>query len=155
SSVKSAEHHFLDEAARQWLGARDLAQRGEFAQAQKKADRTGELLKERPPALERFRLELLEQRPKCQELLVQLHDGWAARRWPDVLRAAEQVLAIAPQHPLAQKARSRAYNALETPAQSPARAMEKDQSERFVLWVDGAGGYLVCLDSRVKIGQAA
>jgi hypothetical protein len=97
----------------------------------------------------------VELRPKCQALLVQLHDGWAARRWPEVLRAAEQVLAIAPQHPLAQKARSRAWNALESPAQSPARAMEKEQSERFVLWVDGAGGYLVCLDSRVKIGQAA
>jgi tetratricopeptide (TPR) repeat protein len=155
AGVKVADYHFIEEACRQWLGARDLAQKGEFAQAIKKADRAGELLNQRPPALEHFRGELVELRPKCQALLVQLHDGWAARRWPEVLRAAEQVLAIAPQHPLAQKARSRAYNALESPAQSPARAMEKEQSERFVLWVDGAGGYLVCLDSRVKIGQAA
>src|ERR1043166_9532222 len=37
-----------------------------------------------------------------------------------------------------------------TPGQAPAAELPR----RFWLWIDGIGGYLVCLGSRITIGQA-
>ena len=36
----------------------------------------------------------------------------------------------------------------------PANPMSKSLPERFVLWVDGVGGYLVCLSDEITLGQA-
>jgi hypothetical protein len=40
------------------------------------------------------------------------------------------------------------------PARVLARASESGPRGRFLLWVDGVGGYLVCLDDRVVLGRA-
>ena len=37
---------------------------------------------------------------------------------------------------------------------APGQNSEEEPVRRFWLWVDGVGGYLVCLDSRITIGQA-
>jgi hypothetical protein len=37
----------------------------------------------------------------------------------------------------------------------PSAVAEALPSRRFLLWIDGAGGYLVCLGSRITLGQAA
>jgi hypothetical protein len=80
---------------------------------------------------------------------------------------AEQVLARAPQHAEARKARARAWKAIEpiTVAMRPPGTDGNVQVEtngpaidgsptRFLLWIDGVGGYLVCLGARLTLGQA-
>src|SRR5262249_36863411 len=37
---------------------------------------------------------------------------------------------------------------------SAAEPMNESEKQRFFLWIDGVGGYLVCLGSRVTVGQA-
>src|SRR5262249_47027345 len=96
-------------------------------------------------------------------LLVQLHEAAEQRQWRDVVRLAEQVVALAPQHLEARKARAQAWRAID-PQTIPTTPRPVEQCElepadrikggRFLLWIDGVGGYLVCLGTRVTIGQA-
>src|SRR5207253_11277807 len=81
----------------------------------------------------------------------------------EVIRLSEQVLAIAPQHLEARKARARAWRVLEpqTVASTPRVAEPAEEAaarpalgQRFLLWIDGVGGFLVCLANRVTLGQA-
>jgi tetratricopeptide (TPR) repeat protein len=153
----------LDEAARSWQLARDLGARGEFAQALQAADRARQLLAAHPAgALDRFRAELELRQQTFASLLVQLHEAVDQARWRDVVEVAEKVLAAAPQHEEARKARTRAWKAIQpvtVALQSPvvAAAPLPDAPaapQRFLLWIDGVGGYLVCLGSRVTLGQA-
>ena len=83
-----------------------------------------------------------------------------------MLEVTEQVLAVAPQHVEARRARARAWQAIE-PATVAARprpnetvletppSANGDAPQRFFLWVDGVGGYLVCLGAHVTLGQAS
>ncbi len=112
--------------------------------------------------LEEYRKELEQRRQKFGDLLVRLHEAADARRGAEVIQAAEQVLAVAPQHAEARKARGHAWKAVEPvtvalsetappPEPSPAPPSAPD---RFLLWIDGVGGYLVCMGTRVNFGQA-
>jgi hypothetical protein len=150
-----AEAQLLEEMAKGWTQARDYAIRGEIGRALELAERMRHLVTRPPPALERFRKELEHRRPMVTTLVVQLHEAWAQERWADVVRFAEQVLAVAPQHAEAQKARARAWKAIEPARAAGERAMDQDPKDRFLLWIDGAGGYLVCLSPKVTLGQAA
>jgi len=80
------------------------------------------------------------------------------------LTLSDKVLAAAPDHKEARRLRSLAWRNAEpsnvtllTPNGSVAKsapvAVEKP-SPRFVLWIDGVGGFLVCLATRVTLGQA-
>ena len=77
------------------------------------------------------------------------------------MERAEEVLAAAPHHAEGRRARARAWQAVEpiptavgVPAE--ARAVEPvAASPRYFLWIDGVGGYLVCLGNRLTFGQAA
>ena len=81
-----------------------------------------------------------------------------------MLELADQVLAVAPQHPEARRARGMAWKSVEpvtvvTPlrtggASARRKARRPEPSQRFLLWIDGVGGYLVCLGNRVTFGQA-
>jgi hypothetical protein len=114
------------------------------------------MLADAPAALERFGKQLEQQRPSFGTLLVQLHEAWAQEHWRDVVRLAEQILAVAPLHVEARKAQARAWKAIEREPKVAARTPEEtDPARRFLLWIDGIGGYLVCLASRVTFGQAA
>src|SRR5262249_55200767 len=106
--------------------------------------------------------------------------------WPAALRAAEEAVAAAPNHPDAKRLQhtvwttvrhaanpdrpttpmspvSKAGAAPRDPAAPPAAGVTAGLSsvanpglpKRFFLWVDGVGGYLVCLSPRVTVGQAA
>lgn len=151
---RQAEVQLLEAMARGWAQARELAARGELALALETMDRVRQLGSP-PAALERFRNELDERKPRFAALVVQLHEAWGEERWREVLRVAEHILAVAPQHPEARKARSRAWKALEPADGATAKASAPaDPERRFLLWVDGAGGYLVCLGARVTLGQA-
>ncbi len=161
--VRSSELQVLDEGARGWLAARDLAGRGQFGQALEAVDRACRLVKD-IGVLEDYRRELARRRETLGPSVARLHEAAHAGRWADALRAAEQVLAVAPQHAEARKVRGQAWKAVEPitvavagpetetaggPTQGP-----KASPDRFLLWIDGVGGYLVCLGSRITFGQA-
>jgi hypothetical protein len=161
--VRSPELDVLDEAVRNWLLGRDLADRGEFNPALEIADRVRRLLPGPVQALEKFRAELGLRQQSCAALLVRLHEASAAARWPEVVDLVEQVLALAPNHAEARKLRARAWQAIE-PVTTPGRTLaalppnqavgEGGPAPRYLLWIDGVGGYLICLGPRVMLGQA-
>jgi hypothetical protein len=162
-SVRQPELQLLDEAAKGWLQARDQAARGEFAQALVAVERVRRLVPGEADPLEKFRADLEGRRDGFADQVGRLHAVTEAARWRDVLEAADKVLAAAPQHQEARRARAMAWKAVEPATviapRAPASAAEPtpDPGEaptRFLLWVDGVGGYLVCLASRVTLGQA-
>jgi hypothetical protein len=161
-AVRQPELDPLDEAAKEWVQARDLADRGDFARAFSALDRVGRLLPPAPSSLGRFRQGLVERSADFTRLLGELHEAARQERWPEVLQLSEQVLAVAPQHVEARKVRSRAWKAIEpvtlltSPAARPPQAAPAghEMGKLFLLWIDGVGGYLVCLGNRVTIGQA-
>jgi tetratricopeptide (TPR) repeat protein len=167
-SVRQPELALLDEAAKGWLQARDQAARGELARALELVERVRRLLPDPVVSLDQFRAEMERQRDRLAELLKQLHEATEACRWRDVLDLADQVLAIAPQHPEARRLRGLAWKSVEPatiampgPASGVASAPREssegprpEPAQRFLLWIDGVGGYLVCLANRVTVGQA-
>ncbi|MHB1425406.1 MAG: FHA domain-containing protein [Gemmataceae bacterium] len=161
--VRSAELQVLEEATRDWLQARELADHGEFASARDALDCVRRRLLDRPAALECFADDLDHHRKIFPGLLVRLHESADSGHWREVLALAEQVLAIAPRHAEARKARARAWKAIEPVTialPSPTDSTDEEAPPcdglptRFLLWIDGVGGYLVCLGARVTFGQA-
>lgn len=160
--VRSPELQVLEEGARGWLAAHDQANRGEFARAVDTADRARRLL---GPirALDDWRDDLDKRRQKFGDLQVRLHEAADGARWGEALELAEQVLGAAPEHAEARKVRNRAWKAVEPvttigrhDVAGLAMAAPTDGSPaRYLLWVDGVGGYLICLSPRVTLGQAA
>jgi hypothetical protein len=162
-SVQQADLALLEEAAKNWLLAREQAGRGEFAQALQTMDRVRRLLSERIEVVEGFIKGLEKRHLSFAALLMQLHEAADQKDWRQVVRLSEQVLALAPQHLEARKARARAWRVLEPETvASASRREETPEREaapagndpRFLLWIDGVGGYLVCLGNRITIGQA-
>ncbi len=161
-AVRLSELEPLEEAAKDWVLARDLADRGEFAQALQTLERARRLLVGPSAALGRFHNALEERKRAFAALLVGLHEAAAQERWQTVLELSEKVLALAPQHAEARKVRNRAWKAIE-PATVVSAPVVREPARpepaaappaRFVLWIDGVGGYLVCLNNRVTLGQA-
>jgi tetratricopeptide (TPR) repeat protein len=160
--VRSPELQVLEEVARGWLSARDLGDRGEFARAVEAADRARRLLREPARPLDELRDDLERRRGDSAELLLRLHEAADAGRWREALELSEQVLAAAPDHAEARRVRAQAWNAVApvTVAEPAPAAPSADgetaheSSHRYLLWVDGVGGYLVCLGSRVTLGHA-
>jgi hypothetical protein len=161
--VQRPELEPLEEAAKDWVRAIELGDRGEFAYALTILARVRRLLPAMPVGLERFQNLLSERHRTFSGLVLQLHEAARQERWPEVLKVSEQILALAPQHSEARKVRSRAWKAIEpvTVASAPPRR-EPDEgklpvhetAQQYLLWVDGVGGYLVCLGNRVTFGQA-
>jgi hypothetical protein len=152
----------LEEVARDWLEAQKLADKGDFAAALQSVER---MRRKGPPlsSLDTFAEELVRRRAVCSEKLVELQEAVADGRWREVIVRADQVLATAPQHAEARRLRARAWQSIDPStvgerkatapkSETPAAAVEA--GSRFLLWIDGIGGYLVCLGSRVTIGQA-
>jgi hypothetical protein len=97
----------------------------------------------------------------------------ADENWSDALATADQMLQRAPDWAMPREARQKAWaqvgmrvtgphvspaaRGLAAPAQPPSRSMEptptRPASPRFLLWLDGVGGYLVCEGDEVMIGQ--
>ena len=164
--VRSAELAVLDEVVCGWQTARELAGRGDFPRGVETIERVRSLLPTPVTALDRFAAELDEKQRSFGPQLAQLHEALDAGRWREVIEGAEQVLAAAPNHAEARKARARAWQAVQpatiaTGTPSPPRTSglnpeaHPEASPRFLLWIDGVGGYLVCLGSRLTFGQAA
>jgi tetratricopeptide (TPR) repeat protein len=161
-AVRQPELEPLEEVARGWVRARELAARGEFAQALQTLERVRRLAPGSPAGLERYHNDLEQRGRMFAGLLVQLHEAANRKDWAGVLPLAEQTLAIAPNHAEARKARAQAWKAIEPTTlviARPEKSAETTEAppeppKRFLLWIDGVGGYLVCLGNRVTLGQA-
>jgi hypothetical protein len=164
-AVRLPELEPLEEAMRDWVRARELAGVGEFPQALRLVDDAQRKLPNPPSALQRFRDEVQERQESFPALLIQLHEKVERGNWREVLQLADRVLSLAPRHVEARKAKTRAWNMLEPPTviSQPAAPVEwvsaapvkEDAPSRFWLWIDGVGGYLICLGNRVSFGQAS
>lgn len=154
----------LTEAAKAWSLGRELADRGEFGRALTTLDPIRRWLLPMPVLLEKWQRELERHREMVPGLLIRLHDAVTATRWRDVIELTDQILAAAPQHEAARKARTRAWKAIEPVTQTlpspagaappPAQRGPVGPPQRYLLWIDGVGGYLVCFANRITMGQA-
>jgi tetratricopeptide (TPR) repeat protein len=102
----------LEDAVKDWVLTQELADRGEFTMAQQMFARVRRTVTA-GPGVERFQTELGERQAKYQAALPPLHEAVDQRRWRDVLGLAEAVLAVAPQHAEARKAKTRAWKSQE------------------------------------------
>jgi hypothetical protein len=159
--VRSAELQVLEEGLRGWAQARHLAERGELGQAIETVVRARRLLGANR-RLEELHGELLKQQPTFGELLGRLHAAADAGRWREVVELAEAVLAVAPQHGEARALRAKAWKSVEpVTVGMPGLAAQAngevhgEAPPRYLLWIDGVGGYLVCLGAHLALGQAA
>src|SRR5262249_34703814 len=161
--VRQKELDLLDEAARNWLDARELANRGQFGLGLQMLERAGRAVAGPMLRHDQVRRELEDPPNKNGPLLGQLHSAAEGQRWRDVVESAEKVLALAPQHAEARKLRGQAWKAIEPQTvvgNTPKLESTADQPtpdpilQRFLLWIDGVGGFLVCMGSRITIGQA-
>jgi hypothetical protein len=161
---RMVKHHDLtglEVASQAWITAREQAGRGEFAQASQTCERIARYVQPANQAFVSFREEIDKRNQAFSGLLVSLHEAALKKQWRDVVRLSEEVLAVAPQHLEARKARARAWRAIEPETISAAKhtvptPMKEapKSSPRFFLWIDGVGGFLVCLGNQAVIGQA-
>jgi hypothetical protein len=165
----------LREAARLIGAARRAAREARFIEAQHQLATAARLR----PSLEFLivrREELAHQAADSDRLAGELHAALARRDWPQVRALADEWLTIAPECAAALAAQRQAWLAV-SPApgrdrtqrratagpapQARAAPMSPDShplpeaspAGRFLLWVDGVGGYLVCEGNEVTLGQ--
>ena len=169
--LQDAELLRLEALSKAWLQAEELMQKGELIQAVKKIDAEDDLGLR---ALQTLRDRLLQQQERFLQLQTSLQDALLQKQWREVIRLTDELLVIAPQHHEFRRIRTAAWRELEPPtmphigkvrkvvqAETPAPdSVTETESEsalprRLILWVDGVGGFLVCLDKRVSIGQGA
>jgi hypothetical protein len=167
------------ELARRLESATHLARRGKFGDAADQLEAATEIRAELP-ILQRKLAEYREKQKLSRELAERLHAAMATKAWTEAVAVADQLLELAPEHRLAQDARRRAWAKVGAkvgdshpghkrrvfpgpPAASGATQLQtaaatataaSPDSSRFLLWVDGVGGYLVCLSDEVTIGQS-
>jgi hypothetical protein len=126
---------------------------------------------------ERFEQQCQQHRDAHAEL----HDALTTDDWQHVLSAADRVLNVAPADRIARGAQRKAWQAVgldttqiyrpkagaapmalaraerktDHPAANPNHdtASEPTAAERYVMWVDAVGGYLICMDDAVVLGQ--
>jgi hypothetical protein len=168
----------LKQAAHKYDDAIHHMRRGKFAQAMDALSIASSL---RPDlkCIEQAAQQCQEKRQQCSLLQEALHKELAAENWPDVLHTADQMLQRAPDWRIALDARQKAWahvgmqvtgagvvrmredaNGAQRVISAGAFAAEAEpdavpHSPRFLLWIDGVGGYLVCESDEVLIGQPA
>ncbi len=169
----------LLEVARRIESARNLRSRGKHADALIQLERAAAL---RPGlALVREQLDLYRREAgEVERLCQQLHAAMSRSDWTETLMVAGKLLELSPQSTMAADARRRAWLAVGgrqrqdrpldvTQSWYASRDFEPDRRanpgeavqemekspERFLLWVDGVGGFLVCMDDEVVLGQAS
>jgi len=176
--VGNGQVRTLKEVAGRLQSAGNLSNRGKFEDAEVQLARAVALR----PDLTSIKEQLdacRERQKRARKFTEKLHRALSAEKWSETLALANELLEMAPESPLAHDARRRAWLEIGAAAPglnqngathmrlpgkkddrtgaSPDSAQQtggKSQKQRFLLWVDGVGGYLVCLDGEVTIGQA-
>jgi tetratricopeptide (TPR) repeat protein len=171
----------LKEVAQRLEAARQLGKRGHFAQAESQVRRA---LAIRPQLadLNRVAAEYRARVEPFRQISQAMHGALARQQWTEAVRLADQALDMAPESSLAHNARRRAWDRVgnplndswaaqvTTPGNGAAKRLggidteiqlapgvimtPRKQETRFLLWIDGVGGYLVCLGDDVLVGQS-
>jgi hypothetical protein len=148
--------------------ANNLTRHGKFADAEAQWDRAVALQPDLPE-IKRLREDCRDKLASSRPLSEDLYQSMAAENWQEVLHIADALLRMAPEWKLVLKARQRAWQLVGAGPDSirssdtgiwsavkPASAEVTPAAPaggRFLLWVDGVGGYLVCLRDEVVVGQ--
>jgi hypothetical protein len=172
------EFPLYESVARDWVQATEMAHRGDFAAALGHVDRMKQSLPEEfKQGLEPFEKQLRERYDTFRNASADLYKAAEQSRWADVLQQADAVMAVAPEHREVRSLKERAWAVLQANSklhaalpdqfaitkayEGPAEPEEETTAtptvvlpKRFLLWIDGVGGYLVCLGNRVGFGQA-
>jgi hypothetical protein len=155
------------EAAARVATAQRFARRGELVRAESEYSRAAALLPHITALADAVR-ECSLKKVASRDLVDRLHEALGAERWSDVLHVAEALIEMCPDHEIARQARRHAWSAVgvrdmddttntylgksPTPP-GPTPMVNWRPIDRFLLWVDGVGGYLVCSRDEVTIGQ--
>jgi hypothetical protein len=178
----NAEVRTLKQVAQKVEVADRLARSGKFAEAEQLLA-GAVALRPGSGALTAARQACLARGAECRKQVEDLHAALSGEQWTKVLSTSEAILALAPAHEQAKDARRRAWLAVgigvaNAPApprrpnptafaeirnhrelpmasvqESSADSSLPSADERFVLWVDGVGGYLVCTAETITLGQ--
>ncbi len=164
----SAELRRLQEAAAAWAAAGRAIQLGEFSRAARDLEVARNHLAGHA-RLEQNWANFEVDRARASEIRGWLESAIAGQVWANVLNAANQLLEIAPDSRDAHHARDEAMRRLGVHVSkhtiaaatardiAPPRGFEENKNgsrSRFILWVDGSGGFLVCLGNVISVGQA-
>ncbi len=168
----------LRQAAVNLQEAHALARRGHLAEADK-ALAAAAALRSDLRFVSALRKSIAARATKIRDLQQQLHAALGREDWNMVAEAAESILEQCPEHTAAREARRRAWEAVgmrtsgmaAQPEQAPtnstannvqamqgtrgSKAPDKSSAtgERFFLWIDTVGGFLVCTGDTVVLGQ--
>lgn len=169
--VQTADLIVLEMAAQEWASAEEMAERGEFAQARGAIEKSRRKLEKGPASLDRFERELERREDRFRGEFEKLRLSMENPASGELLKQADAVLSLAPKHRDAQLIRNRATQAALTETQAfrssptptdslssvgmPAAADSTAPVKRFYLWIDGVGGYLVCLANQLTLGQSS
>ncbi len=164
----TVELRALREAALSWQRAECAVSVGEFAQALECIETARRQLGGHP-ALEQKLKGITAARERASTLQSELQAALAGQDWAGVLQAGDALLQMAPDCRAVRHARDEALRRfgvpmsmrsargtapLETAAHRATCETPCGPRTRFILWVDGVGGYLVCEGSVVTVGQA-
>ena len=121
--------------------------------------------------------ELSSEGEQHRQASEQLLSAIEKKEWRDVLMVADRLLATAPSDKVALSARKQAWHEVglhatqihqpnkqliapigltdtqRAASASPNDTMAGSEAKRFLMWLDSVGGYLVCTDNEVVLGQ--
>lgn len=157
--------------------ARNLSLRGKFTDAEMQLAAAAEL---RPDleVLGRLRTSCREKQQQSRGLTEELHRALAEQDWSRTATLSDELLQLAPECSLARDAKRKAWARAGTPVLDSPRIAQAEywsgqsgevlatclsevesvtkngSANRFLLWVDAVGGYMVCLQDELTLGQA-
>lgn len=162
-----------EEVLRRAESAANLARRGKLVEAEELLASAAALRPEWPSLAQRLAA-LRAQQVEIRDQSEALHRAMLAEDWNAALALADRLLAIAPDLKLARDARRKAWAQvgakmndsrpyadtqcwphLSSRTEPVAGSHATSAGTRFLLWVDGVGGFLVCLADEIWLGQAA
>jgi tetratricopeptide (TPR) repeat protein len=151
----------LKELVQRLDAARRLMQHGKFPQALEHYTAAAALHGNQLPVTGELLAKCERQAAEARPLHEALHRALTSGEWSEALKLADQLLAITPLCPIANEARRRAWEEVGARSPTPSSSVAEPNSpagpqiiQRGMLWIDGVGGYLVCLDDVIVIGQS-
>src|SRR5262245_13393889 len=111
--VRQPELDSLTEAARHWVRAMELADRGEFAQSRLAGEQAQRGLPGAAASWQQFHQSLNEREQSFAQVAQTLLEAAQAAQWREVIALCERVLSLAPEHAEARKLRAQAWRAIE------------------------------------------
>jgi hypothetical protein len=112
--VEHPEFAFFLAVCKEWINARELADRGDFAAALAVVERTRQTVTaELSTGFVHFQQQLSERHEQFQQLSDGLYAAMEQRRWGEVLRYCEKIISLAPEHREVRQTRSRAWQMLQ------------------------------------------